>query len=355
MYVFLLQLSCNSSEDDISDHDLPLQQYDSTVKPKQNVCIKKANRIFKNEIIGTYSMESKNNRGVFFMANIVNFETEKKRNGADEDAYSLLSLFKQMNFKLHAYKDTSKQQFFQKLDELLCSKEIQDSECFVMALMTHGYLAYGTQWVSFHDGLRAKINTILQRFDHKNCPYLIGKPKIFILPFCRGELLENVLRNKIQIESIGSNIVEGCINCKNSDHSKIVGQMSDVIICYATKEGFVAFREPDKGSWYIQMFVETMAKFAYNTSFEDILKIVHRRVGELSTESNEVQTPNYVNIGFNKLLFFNPGKYKSSYNFLSDFWNKDVFSRKSMMDVCFDLLIQTLNLYNFFLIGIFGY
>ncbi|XP_023293897.2 caspase Dronc-like [Lucilia cuprina] len=281
--------------------DITLHQYADTIQPKKDVNVLKAKRILKHNSIDTYSMESKNNRGVFFMVNIVDFPTEERRSGADEDTHSLLSLFKQLDFKLYAYKNLTQKKFFALLDELLSSDEIRDTECFVMALMTHGQMSDGVQWIYFHDGSVVKVKEIEKRFYHENCTQLVGKPKIFIYPYCRGEISDkgvNVV-SKTQTEGVGT--TRRAINN--------IAQLSDVIKCYATTAGFVAHRDVENGSWYIQSFVDIMAAHAYNTSFEEMLKIIQAGISKLRTNNNELQTASYVNIGFNKILYFNPGIY----------------------------------------------
>lgn len=81
-------------------------------------------------------------------------------------------------------------------------------------------------------------------------------------------------------------------------------QMSDIIICYATTKGYVAFRDTDEGSWFIQKFVDTMAEYTPIKSFIEILDITNERVSQMRTELDEFQTPNYEKIGFNKTLLF---------------------------------------------------
>lgn len=276
---------------------ITLHQYEDTIQPKKKVCVREASRIFKHPSIDTYPMESKNNRGVFFMVNIVDFPADKRRLGADEDTHSLLSLFKQLNFKLYAYKNLSQKKFFELLDELLSLQEIKDTECFVMALMTHGQLLDGVQWITFNDGSVVKVEEIEKRFYHENCAQLVGKPKIFIYPYCRGEISDKGVNVKTQTEGVGT----GRRSINN------IAQLSDVIKCYATTAGFVAHRDVDDGSWYIQSFVDTMAAHAHNTSFEEMLKIIQADIAKLRTNNNELQTASYVNIGFNKILYFNPG------------------------------------------------
>lgn len=86
--------------------------------------------------------------------------------------------------------------------------------------------------------------------------------------------------------------------------------MSDVKICYASVPGYATLRDPDDGSWYIEVMCKVWAEDAHDTCLSDLLSNVGKVVGnrreavtyELQTESNEGR-------GFHNTLFFNPGYY----------------------------------------------
>lgn len=274
-----------------------LQEYTGEICPKDKFEVKRAARILKHPSLDTYPMQSKENRGVFFMVNMINFPVEThRRDGADEDTHSLLYLFKQLGFKLFSYTNLSHEVFFDILGKLLKSDYTKNTECFVMALMTHGDMDDSVQRITFSDGSVVKVKDIEDYFNHHVCENLVNKPKIFLFPFCRGDMLEHGVINKVQTDSIQY----------NTHRIKNIPILSDLIVCYATSEGFKAHRDPADGSWYIQSFVKNMAKNAHDTSFEDILKNIQADTLKLRTIDGSLQTANYVNRGFNKALYFNP-------------------------------------------------
>ncbi|XP_073837448.1 death regulator Nedd2-like caspase isoform X1 [Musca autumnalis] len=276
-----------------------LEEYTGEIRPKVLHTVRKAKKIHKHPSLDTYPMQTKENRGVFFMVNIINFpEEHHRRDGADEDAHSLLHVFKELGFKLFSYTNLSYDDFFKILDELLKSDYTKNTECFVMALMTHGNMDDGVQRITFTDGSVVKVKDIEEYFNHHVCGNLVNKPKICLFPFCRGDLQERgFYDNKIQTDSITF----------NTPKMKNIPNLSDFIVCYATSEGFKAHRDPDNGSWYIQNFVMNMAEHAHDTSFEDILKKIQADTLKLRTMEGTLQTASYVNKGFNKALYFNPG------------------------------------------------
>lgn len=242
-------------------------------------------------------MQSRNNRGIFFMVNIIDFTTnEEPRRGAEQDAESLLHLYQELGFKLFAYTNLNQVEFFHLLDAILNSDYTLNTECFVMALMTHGTRDDdGFERITFHDGSIAKVEDIEKYFQNHVCRNLQNKPKIFIFPFCRGNIADRGVLEKVQTDSVRYTKISN------------IPQLSDLLICYAASPGFKAHRDVEAGSWYIQKFVEMMAEYAHDTSFEDIIKMIQAETAKLRTFDGHLQTANSVNMGFNKALYFNPG------------------------------------------------
>lgn len=273
-------------------------EYDGEIRPKEVFEVRKAKRIQKHPSIETYPMETKDTRGVFFMVNMIDFLLEDRRDGAEEDSHSLLHLFKEMGFKLFSYTNLSHDGFFKILGELLKSEYTKNTECFVMALMTHGNMEEYVERIAFSDGSIVKVKDIEDYFCNHVCPNLVNKPKIFLFPFCRGDISERGVPNsKIQTDHISY----------RGNRANNISMLSDLIVCYATSQGFKSHRDPEEGSWYIQSFVKNMANKAHDTSFEDILKKIQCDISKLRTNEGLMQTANYTNKSFNRALYFNPG------------------------------------------------
>lgn len=164
-----------------------MKLYQEDINPKTKRTVQKSKIIHYDPKVGHYQMTSKHNRGVFFMVNIIDFPSApERRNGAEEDGKSLLYLFRELGFKLFAYDNLTKDEFFYLLDCVINSEHTKDTECFVMALMTHGDMDKDmNERVQFHDGSIIKVCEIESRFENRRCPNLVQKPKIFLFPYCR--------------------------------------------------------------------------------------------------------------------------------------------------------------------------
>ncbi|XP_022217612.1 caspase Dronc [Drosophila obscura] len=275
--------------------------------------VKKSDRIHTDEVVGTYSMQSKHYRGVLLMINIIDFpDTERKRNGAEVDSDSLIHLFREMGFTIFAYNNMNQQQFFDTLGKVTSSKYAQQTECFVMVLMTHGERVGERDKVEFGDGSVVDVHKIKSYFQASVSPYLVHKPKVLIFPFCRGREpdLGQSMNNFDSIGTAAARQEETVVETEGIPSTYTnVPSLSDTLVCYASTPGYVTHRDPESGSWYIQKFCDMMADHAHNTPMEDILKKTNDRVGTMRTSKGSLQTGSFDNLGFNKKLFFNPGFY----------------------------------------------
>ncbi|XP_068148589.1 caspase Dronc [Drosophila tropicalis] len=284
-----------ASKEKVHDVTGPVTPYEDPVVGQTRVVLK-SDRIHDNSALGIYTMQTKHNRGVLFMVNIIDFpDSKKRRNGAEIDSDSLIHIFREMGFIIFAYKNVNQDEFFDMLRKVTSSTYVQTTECFVMVLMTHGERVGEVDKVEFCDGSVADVIGIKNHFRANSSPYLVHKPKVLIFPFCRGRKSDPGLPGPM-IETDGV-------------HYSNVPTLSDMLVSYASTAGNQSHRDPDNGSWYIQKFCDTMANHAHNTHVEDILKITHTAVGNMRTQGGFLQTGTYDNIGFNKKLYFNPGFY----------------------------------------------
>lgn len=259
-------------------------------------------------------MQSRHNRGVLFMVNIIDFpDPERRRNGADVDSNSLIHLFRLMGFIVFAYDNMNQQQFFEVLRQVTSSQYARNTECFVMVLMTHGNRVKEIDKVEFRDGSVADTHVIKSHFQANISPYLVDKPKVLIFPSCRGEQEDKGQPNN-QYDSMGPSSVQLLPQEREVDTEGMSGvkvpTLSDTLVCHANTPGYVTHRDRETGSWYIQTLCDMLAKHAHDTHLEDILKKTNASVGIMRTLKGSMQTGAFENLGFNKKLFFNPGFYK---------------------------------------------
>lgn len=257
--------------------------------------VKRASSYGTHPKLGVYNMKSKK-RGVFFFANIINFpEKDKSRSGADCDRENLITLFREMGFKIFYYEDIKREQFITLIRELSESDYLKGVDSFVMCVQTHGTIDFNKTLMEFSDGATWGVEEVIELFSNKNCEALANKPKVFFFPFCRGPKsdVENKLkRYQASIQTDGS---------QNAG----IPSYSDILLCYGTVPGFATHRDVQFGSWYARELCKVFAEHAWDTHIEDMMKMVSSKTLQMRDEGR-LQVASTENRGFNKLLFFNP-------------------------------------------------
>lgn len=144
------------------------------------------------ETDGAYNNDSRP-RGLVFMCNFKYFAYNRHspRVGSERDFENLLSLFSQMGYnpehrrRRYCLTDrVSRAEFLQRLQEFAAEAKHKAMGSCVVVLMSHGS---GPRTFVASDNLPVDLLDVYKIFDNINCPNLKGKPKIFILQFCRGE------------------------------------------------------------------------------------------------------------------------------------------------------------------------
>jgi hypothetical protein len=147
--------------------------------------VKRASSHGTHSKLGVYSMKSPK-RGVFFFVNIIKFPHKKERKGADSDRENLVTLFRELGYKIFYYEDITREQFIQLIQELIGSDYLKGIDSFIMSVQTHGSIDFNQTIMEFADGATWGVEQVIELFSNKNCEVLANKPKVFFFPFCRG-------------------------------------------------------------------------------------------------------------------------------------------------------------------------
>ncbi|XP_071145023.1 caspase-2-like [Mytilus edulis] len=214
-------------------------------------------------------------RGNALIVNVNEVEGKPPRRGTNIDRDNLYHLFSQLHFDVSIYNDidglTAKEIAIklQKFSEL---PDHQNADACVVCLLSHGEEGYifGT------DGRKIFLDNIMSLFENGHCKDLRGKPKIFIIQACRGEALDSGVVGKMYGEEHDGS------PCKPYQ----LPTMSDMLICFPTQTGHYAWRNKDRGSWYIEALVQVFMKFART---EDVCTMLNRVNSVISRKLSNCQ------------------------------------------------------------------
>jgi len=115
------------------------------------------------------------------------------RNGSTTDAIRLHSVFSQMGFHVIHVRNKTNKQINDVLDNVVRNPELETHNALVVIILSHGGedgIIFCRDFESDGNGNPAKgiikDEDIINKFNNKNCPALVGKPKIFLFSCCRG-------------------------------------------------------------------------------------------------------------------------------------------------------------------------
>lgn len=280
-------------------------------------------------------------RGYCLIINNVKFDYNycEERLGSDADAKRLDEVFQELGFKVFLKRNKNAEQMKELCDNMVTKineyKSINNKtmDAFVMIILSHGI----ENCVFSTDCIPINILDLIQKFNNKNCVGLIGSPKMFFIQACRGDKTDFGVHSEEGFEvnfNKGSHLSDYKFeSLTTTDAKKIVGELQiesnksesinilepkqsktaswqDIIISFPTVFGYVAFRNPEMGSWYCSALVTALADHASDLRLIDILQMVENEIRLMQSPDGDKQSTSVTLIGWNKKLFFNPGLYK---------------------------------------------
>ena len=111
------------------------------------------------------------------------------------------------------------------------------------------------------------MKNLMFEFREKKCPSLRHKPKIFIIQTCRGcrDDADNCsmtsTTNDISLQvaattsqtQISSHPCHTAVSSDSSLPRSVIPPEADFVLAFATAPGYVSYRDPEHGTWFIQV------------------------------------------------------------------------------------------------------
>ena len=151
---------------------------------------------------------------------------------------------------------------------------------------------------------------IYKRFNNRNCPALIGKPKVFIIQSCRGSnedylptsgFLSRFSRRNAHSDSDANPFTSARPGSGRGDPCQ-----KDILILESTIPGFVSYRDPNVGSWLVTCLDQVFRQFSDLLDIVELFNKVSEIMEDMTTEKGAKQMPEVRTRGFYKKLWFKP-------------------------------------------------
>ncbi|XP_030644138.1 caspase-6-like [Chanos chanos] len=195
------------------------------------------------------------------------------RGGSNTDRLNLIERFKELQFDVKDYTNLRKEDMFKILSEAAAANHV-DADCFVCVFLSHGEKDY----IYAYDE-RVPVQDITDLFKGTKCPSLVGKPKIFILQACRGDVHDDPVK-PMDVVDCDSEMINEVVVDAGALYTLPAG--ADFLMCYSVAEGYYSHRETVNGSWYIQDLCEALRKYGTSLEFVELLTLVNRKVSRRS-------------------------------------------------------------------------
>ncbi|XP_076035509.1 uncharacterized protein LOC143021717 [Oratosquilla oratoria] len=174
------------------------------------------------------------------------------RHGSDIDVRRLQATFTILGFKVYVSVNLDQEGIMRRFELLRKQKILASMASLVVVFMSHG----DEDHVFLHDRKCIEISKLRELCFAEG---LIGKPRLFFIQACRGNLaLKPVLLVR--------------------DSPQITNHTKDCLISYSTIKGYSAFRSTTEGSCYISYLCETLQKYGDKESVTKVLRRTRKRM-----------------------------------------------------------------------------
>lgn len=215
-----------------------------------------------------YSMNH-NPHGTCIIISNYHFVDHKDRKGSGMDIQKLFCLFTKLGYNVEEKKDLNSQQMKEYLSQVANREEHDNADSFVCCILSHGE----KDSIIGSDSQLVDIDDLVTPFKGSRCRKLVGKPKIFFIQSCRGNIDDEMVE---VFESDGP-------QKESLQQQHTLPSEADFFFGFATTRGCSSYRSTKDGSWYIKNLYEVMMEYAqHGYDLLTMHTIVNQRVSEMT-------------------------------------------------------------------------
>jgi len=182
------------------------------------------------------------------------------RLGAEEDERSLKQIFYDLFFTVIVERDLTKHQMENVAEKYGSQTDHGTCNAFAMIVMSHGG---DGDCILGVDGRDTSVKNLMVEFQEQKCPSLKGKPKVFIIQTCRGSLEEVSTKQRSPAGDVFSQAVAMASTEEDEPYDYFTSDSTlprsvsprefDFVLAFATVPGYVSYRRPTDGTYFIQV------------------------------------------------------------------------------------------------------
>uniref|UniRef100_F6QK70 Caspase-9 n=1 Tax=Monodelphis domestica TaxID=13616 RepID=F6QK70_MONDO len=290
-----------------SKKDVPQGNNRNTAGSEKGQCLD--SQTMRNDVVYTLNSDP---CGYCLIINNVDFCASSglsSRKGSNIDCEKMHNRFQALHFAVEVERNLSAKGMGAALQQL-AERDHSALDCCVVVILSHGCQASHIQFpgaIHGTDGASISVERIVNIFSGSRCPSLGGKPKLFFIQACGGDQRDHgfqVSSNIPEDKSPGSDPETDATPFQNNfDQPDAVASLptpSDILVSYSTFPGFVSWRDPKSGSWYIETLDRVLEEWADR---EDLLHMLLMVSNAVSARGTYKQIPGCFNF-LRKRFFF---------------------------------------------------
>ncbi|XP_076058848.1 death caspase-1 [Oratosquilla oratoria] len=178
------------------------------------------------------------------------------RSGTDRDRDQMEKLFFELGYEVKVYNNLTVQKLNNAVREL--GQEIDHTDCDSLVVV---FMSHGEQDILYGQDAQFKAEKLWSEFTSDKCSSLAGKPKLFFIQACRGDMLDK----GVTLVKVPRDEVDG------GAFSYKIPTQADFLICWSTVPGYFSWRNTSNGSWFVQSVVEI---FRREHAHKDVLSML---------------------------------------------------------------------------------
>lgn len=238
-------------------------------------------------------------KGLTVIFNNVNYKHLTFREGSDKDRTHVVEMFESMGYKIYEKENLDSESFEKELKALkdLIEQKDSDYKSLVFFLLGHGN-EKGLCLTDYdpRNPLEKTVysyNKLLEQFDWDHCFAFRGKPKLFFIQACQGKNETYILNGLDDFQNIkdkpkpslrrdddGNSVAD-------ATSEPITHPKADFYVACATVPGYVSYRMPAYGSWFIRTLIIVLSVMAHTSNIDAISTAVRSAISSRKARDND--------------------------------------------------------------------